>query len=60
MRRPVGVKYISFSFLSSFMAERCSERPGAVKGALVRRQRTLDGEDRSAIVSAKKEEKQLL
>lgn len=31
----------------SFIAERCSERPGAVKGALFAVKRTLDGEDRS-------------
>jgi hypothetical protein len=31
----------------SFLAERCSERPGAVKGAFFAAKRTLDGEDRS-------------
>jgi len=31
----------------SFIAERCSERPGAVKGAVSAAKRTLYGEDRS-------------
>ena len=31
----------------SFVAERCSERPGAVKGAFFAAKRTLYGEDRS-------------
>ena len=34
----------------SFVAERCSERPGAVKGAFGAAQRTLDGEDRSETI----------
>jgi hypothetical protein len=58
MRRPVLVKYF-FLFLSSFLAERWSERPGAVKGAIVRRERTLDGEDRSAIIPSKRKKAQL-
>src|ERR1700745_933431 len=32
----------------SFLAERCAERPAAVKGASFAAKRTLDGEDRSA------------
>jgi len=38
----------------SFLAERCSERPGAVKGApqFGAAQRTLDGEDRSERIPA--------
>ena len=34
----------------SFMAERFSERPGAVKAALGAAKRSLDGEDRSATI----------
>ena len=41
---------VLFLLLSSFLAERCSERPGAVKGAFCAAQRTLDGEDRSASI----------
>ena len=39
----------------SFLAEPFAERPGAVKGAFCAVQRTLDGEDRSAILPLGKE-----
>jgi hypothetical protein len=47
-----------WSFLKaylSFLAEQFAERPGAVKGAFCAAQRTLDGEDRSAILPLGKE-----
>ena len=42
----------------SFLAEQFAERPGAVKGAIFAAQRTLDGEDRSAILRLGKEGRQ--
>jgi hypothetical protein len=40
--------FLKFSL--SFVAGGCSERPGAVKARSLRRQRTLDGEDRSVTI----------
>ena len=42
---------LSFSKILPFLhGGRCSERPGAVKGAFFAAERTLDGEDRSATI----------
>jgi hypothetical protein len=48
-RAVIGRMLSAWPFLKkhSFVAERCSERPGAVKGAFFAAKRTLYGEDRS-------------